>query len=100
MTGTLIVSSRSTSIKSIVLSARQAKHCMTAAVSLPAQTGARPSDALCVSFEEVPARVASRQAAPPCLVFNSAVRTLEQHWLAPDAGQGRVINVKVKINRL
>ena len=33
-------------------------------------------------------------------MFNSAVRTLEPHWLAPDAGQGRVINVKVKINRL
>src|SRR5215813_1985146 len=65
MTGTLMVSSRSTSIKSILLSARQAKHCMTAPVSLPAQTGARPPDALCVSFEEVRARVASRQAAPP-----------------------------------
>src|SRR5215467_13210474 len=34
------------------------------------------------------------------LMFNSAVRTLEPHWLAPDAGQGRVVNVKVKINRL
>src|SRR5215831_18123570 len=34
------------------------------------------------------------------LMFNFAVRTLEPHWLAPDAGQGRVINVKVKINRL
>src|SRR5215471_116277 len=34
------------------------------------------------------------------LMFNSAVRTLEPHWLAPDAGRGRVINVKVKINRL
>jgi hypothetical protein len=33
-------------------------------------------------------------------MFNSAVRTLEPHWLAPDAGQGRVVNVKVKINRL
>ena len=33
-------------------------------------------------------------------MFNSAVRTLEPHRLAPDAGQGRVINVKVKINRL
>jgi hypothetical protein len=33
-------------------------------------------------------------------MFNSAVRTLEPYWLAPDAGQGRVINVKVKINRL
>src|SRR6516162_7037825 len=54
MTGTLIVSSRSTSIKSIVLSARQAKHCMTAAVSLPAQTGARPSDALGERGREAP----------------------------------------------
>jgi hypothetical protein len=33
-------------------------------------------------------------------MFNSAVRTLEPHWLVPDAGQGRVVNVKVKINRL
>src|SRR5262249_37731867 len=56
---------RSTSIKSILLSTRQAKHCMTAPVSLPAQTGARPPDALCLSFEEVRARVASSQAAPP-----------------------------------
>src|SRR6516165_72716 len=32
------------------------------------------------------------RAKPPHLrlMFNSAVRTLEPHWLAPDAGQGRV----------
>jgi hypothetical protein len=33
-------------------------------------------------------------------MFNSAVRTLKAHRIGPDAGQGRVVNVKLKINRL
>ncbi len=33
-------------------------------------------------------------------MFNSAVRTLKPDRLGPDAGQGRVVNVKLKINRL
>src|SRR5262249_27603911 len=82
MTGTLMVSAGSTSIKSILLSARQAKHCMTAPVSLPAQTGARPPDALCVSFEEVRARVASSEAAPPSshVSLRSADIEAAPHW--------------------
>ena len=34
------------------------------------------------------------------LVFNSAVRTSKPHRIGPNAGQGRVVNVKLKINRL
>jgi hypothetical protein len=33
-------------------------------------------------------------------MFNSAMRTLKPHRIGPDAGQGRVVNVKLKINRL
>jgi hypothetical protein len=33
-------------------------------------------------------------------MFNSAVRTSKPHRIGPDAGQGRVVNVKLKINRL
>jgi hypothetical protein len=33
-------------------------------------------------------------------MFNSAVRTLKPHRPGPDAGQGRIVNVKLKINRL
>jgi hypothetical protein len=33
-------------------------------------------------------------------MFNSAVRTSKSHQVGPDAGQGRVVNVKLKINRL
>jgi len=33
-------------------------------------------------------------------MFNSAVRTLKVHQVGPDASQGRVVNVKLKINRL
>src|SRR5438132_11301882 len=29
-----------------------------------------------------------------CLMFNSAVRTSKPHQVGPDAGQGRVVNVK------
>src|SRR5215813_4402020 len=35
-----------------------------------------------------------------CLLFNSAVRTSKPHQVGPDAGQGRVVNVKLKVNRL
>jgi hypothetical protein len=35
-----------------------------------------------------------------CLMFNSTVRTSKPHQVGPDAGQGRVVNVKLKINRL
>jgi hypothetical protein len=34
------------------------------------------------------------------LMFGSAVRTLKAQHIGPDAGQGRVVNVKLKINRL
>jgi hypothetical protein len=33
-------------------------------------------------------------------MFNSAVRTSKPHQVGPDAGQGRVVNVKLKVNRL
>src|SRR5262249_57767519 len=33
-------------------------------------------------------------------MFNSAVRTLKAHRIGPGARQGRVVNVKLKINRL
>jgi hypothetical protein len=33
-------------------------------------------------------------------MFNSTVRTLKAQQVGPDAGQGRVVNVKLKINRL
>src|SRR5262245_29100195 len=33
-------------------------------------------------------------------MFNSTVRTSKPHRIGPDAGQGRVVNVKLKINRL
>src|SRR5215471_5080398 len=33
-------------------------------------------------------------------MFNSAVGTLKPHRFGPDAGQGRVVNVKVQIDRL
>jgi hypothetical protein len=33
-------------------------------------------------------------------MFNSTVRTLKAHQVGPDAGQGRVVNVKPKIDRL
>src|SRR5215831_19096986 len=40
------------------------------------------------------------RAKPPHLrlMFNSAVRTLEPHWLAPDAGQGRVCGPRFTIS--
>jgi hypothetical protein len=34
------------------------------------------------------------------LMFNSAVRTLKPYRIGPDAGQRRVVNIKLKINRL
>jgi hypothetical protein len=34
------------------------------------------------------------------LMFGSAVRTLKAHQIGPDAGQGRIVNVNLKINRL
>src|SRR5215510_3628214 len=34
------------------------------------------------------------------LMFGSAVRTWKAQHIGPDAGQGRVANVKLKINRL
>jgi len=33
-------------------------------------------------------------------MFGSAVRTLKAQHIGPDAGEGRVVNVKLKINRL
>jgi hypothetical protein len=33
-------------------------------------------------------------------MFNSAVRTLKPYRIGPDAGQRRVVNIKLKINRL
>jgi hypothetical protein len=33
-------------------------------------------------------------------MFNAAVRTSKPHRMGPDAGQGRVVNIKLKINRL
>jgi type I restriction enzyme M protein len=33
-------------------------------------------------------------------MFGSAVRTLKAHQIGPDAGQGRIVNVNLKINRL
>jgi hypothetical protein len=33
-------------------------------------------------------------------MFNSTVRTLKAYQVGPDAEQGRVVNVKLKINRL
>src|SRR5262249_3171922 len=36
----------------------------------------------------------------PCLMLNSAVRTSKSHQVGPDAGQGRVVNVKLKVDWL
>src|SRR5215475_8088479 len=36
----------------------------------------------------------------PCLMLNSAVRTSKSHQVGPDAGQGRVIDVKLKVDWL
>jgi len=33
-------------------------------------------------------------------MFNSTVRTSKPHRIGPDAGQGRVVNEKLKINSL
>src|SRR6516162_1870314 len=35
-----------------------------------------------------------------CLMFNSAVRTWKPHQVGPDAGEGRVVNIKLKVNWL
>src|SRR5262249_35652308 len=84
MTGTFIVSSRSTSIKSILLSARQPKHCITAPIRLR-------------KFER---KWPLGKPLHLRLMFNSTVRTPKPHRIGPDAGQGRVVNVKLKINML
>jgi hypothetical protein len=33
-------------------------------------------------------------------MLNSAVRTSKSHQVGPDAGQGRVVDVKLKVDRL
>src|SRR6516225_8346053 len=70
------------------ISAAHIKHLIAIA---PFQRGVRRTHPSCVSFEDQ-ARVASRQAA--------TMRTSKPHQVGPDAGQGRVVNVKLKVNRL
>src|SRR5262245_53855204 len=93
--GTGMVSSCTTCVTYI--SAAHTKHRIATA---PFQWGVRRTDASCGLFDEVRVRVASKQAAPPLSHVNSAVRTLKPHQVGPDAGQGRIVNVKLKINRL
>ena len=73
---------------------------MTPSVSLPSPREPRgallPCAALCGFMREQP----RRKPLHRCLVFNSAVWTLKPHRLRPDARQRRVVDVKVKINRL
>jgi len=69
-------------------------------VSLPSPSEPRgalmPCAVLCGFMREQP----RRKALHHCFVFNSAAWTLKPHCFRPDAGQGRVVNVKVQINRL
>src|SRR5207248_5042624 len=55
-----------------------------------------PCAVLCGFMREQP----RRKPLHHCFVFNSAVWTLKPHCFRPDARQRRVVNVKVKINRL
>src|SRR5215470_11180508 len=73
MTGTFMMSRRSTSIKSILLSTPHPKHRITASHT-PVRTY--------TSFEEVRARAALRQAAPPSshVSLRSADIETAPHW--------------------
>ena len=69
-------------------------------VSLPSPREPRgalmPCATLCGFMREQP----RRKPLHHCFVFNTAVWTLKPHCFRPDARQRRVVDVKVKINRL
>src|SRR5262249_18384849 len=61
---------------------------------------ARCADASCVSLTRFKREWPRGKSLHLRLMFGSAVRTLKAQNIRPDAGQGRVVNAKLKINRL